>query len=141
VDLGRLLDEVSASAGRAGAQVRVDAEPGLCAGVRPNALKRALSNLIMNAAGHAATVEVSGRSDRAGVAQIVIDDDGPGIPEDRYEDAFAPFGRLDEGRSSNHKGVGLGLAIARDIVRGHGGDVTLDRSPLGGLRAVVRVPG
>ncbi|HEY2482230.1 MAG TPA: ATP-binding protein [Caulobacteraceae bacterium] len=141
VDLARLLDEVSASASRAGAQVRVDAEPGLCAGVRPNALKRALSNLIMNAAGHAATVEVSGRSDQTGGAQIVIDDDGPGIPEDRYEDAFAPFGRLDEGRSPNHKGVGLGLAIARDIVRGHGGDVTLGRSPLGGLRAVVWVPG
>jgi two-component system osmolarity sensor histidine kinase EnvZ len=141
VDLSHLLHEVSASASRSGAQVQVDAEPGLSAGVRPNALKRALSNLIMNAADHGRNVAVQGRSFLAGGAEIVIDDDGPGIPEDRYEDAFAPFGRLDEGRSPNHKGVGLGLAIARDIVRGHGGDVTLDRSPLGGLRAVVRVPG
>ena len=141
VDLGRLLDEVSQSAGRAGAQVVVDAEPNLAAGVRPNALKRALSNLIMNAADHGQMVEVTGRSGQTGGAEITIDDNGPGIPEERYEEAFAPFGRLDEGRSPNHKGVGLGLAIARDIIRGHGGDVTLDRSPLGGLRAVVWVPG
>jgi two-component system osmolarity sensor histidine kinase EnvZ len=141
VDLGCLLEEVSASAGRAGAQVVVEAEPNLAAGVRPNALKRALSNLIMNAADHAQRVEVTGRSAQTGGAEIFIDDNGPGIPEDRYEEAFAPFGRLDEGRAPNHKGVGLGLAIARDIIRGHGGEVTLDRSPLGGLRAVVRVPG
>jgi len=141
VDLGRLLDEVSQSANRAGAQVVVDAQPNLAAGVRANALKRALSNLIMNAADHGQRVEVTGRSGQAGGAEITIDDDGPGIPEERYEEAFAPFGRLDEGRSPNHKGVGLGMAIARDIIRGHGGDVTLDRSPLGGLRAVVRVPG
>ena len=64
----------------------------------------------------------------------------PGIPDDRHEEAFAPFGRLDEARNQNAKGVGLGLAIARDIIRGHGGDVTLDRSELGGLRALVTLP-
>ena len=141
VDVGRLLEEVSQSAGRAGAQLVVASEAGLEAGVRPNALKRALSNLIMNAAGHADKVEVTGRAGQMGGAEIVIDDDGPGIPEDRYEDAFAPFGRLDAERNPNDKGVGLGMAIARDIIRGHGGDITLTRSPLGGLRAVVRVPG
>ena len=57
------------------------------------------------------------------------------------EEAFTPFGRLDAARNQNAKGVGLGLAIARDVARGHGGEVTLDRSPLGGLRAVVRLPG
>jgi two-component system osmolarity sensor histidine kinase EnvZ len=141
VDVAQLLAEVSQAAGRAGAQVVVSAEPDLTAGVRPKALKRALSNLIMNAAGHADRVEVTGRAGQSGGAEIVIDDNGPGIPEDRFEEAFAPFGRLDEGRNQNTKGVGLGMAIARDIVRGHGGEVTLDRSPLGGLRAVVRVPG
>ncbi|MGH7024286.1 MAG: ATP-binding protein [Caulobacteraceae bacterium] len=141
VDLGRLLEEVSQSAGRSGAQLVVASEAGLAAGVRPNALKRALSNLIMNAADHADKVEVTGRAGLAGGAEIIIDDDGPGIPEDRYEEAFAPFGRLEESRNPNAKGVGLGLAIARDIIRGHGGEVTLGRSPLGGLRAVVRVPG
>ena len=141
VDLGRLLQEVSASAGRSGARLIVAADPGLEAGVRPNALKRALSNLIMNAADHGAKVEVRGRATAAGGAEIIIDDDGPGIPEERYEEAFAPFGRLEESRNPNAKGVGLGMAIARDIIRGHGGEVTLARSPLGGLRAVVWVPG
>jgi two-component system osmolarity sensor histidine kinase EnvZ len=141
VDLAALLAEVSAAASRAGAEVSVAAPPNLTAPVRPHALKRALSNLIMNAAGHAARIEVTGRPAEAGGVEVVIDDDGPGIPDDRFEDAFAPFGRLDEGRNQNAKGVGLGLAIARDILRGHGGDIVLERSPLGGLRAVVRVPG
>jgi two-component system osmolarity sensor histidine kinase EnvZ len=73
--------------------------------------------------------------------EILVDDDGPGIPAERYEEAFKPFSRLDEARNQNEKGVGLGLAIARDMARGLGGDVTLARSPLGGLRAVVRLPG
>jgi two-component system osmolarity sensor histidine kinase EnvZ len=140
IDLGALITEVSEGASRAGARVSVAAEAGLIAEARPNALKRALSNLIMNAAGHGATVEVRARAGGASAAEITIDDDGPGIPAERYEEAFTPFGRLDEGRSQHSKGVGLGLAIARDILRGHGGDVSLARSPLGGLRAVVRVP-
>jgi two-component system osmolarity sensor histidine kinase EnvZ len=108
--------------------------------VRPNAFKRALSNLVMNAAAHGAHVVVAARADAAGEVEILVDDDGPGIPPDRYEEAFRPFSRLDEARNQNVKGVGLGLAIARDVARGHGGEVTLDRSPLGGLRAVMRLP-
>jgi two-component system osmolarity sensor histidine kinase EnvZ len=141
VELGALLADVGAQAGRAGAEVSVQAEPDLTARVRPNALRRALSNLIMNAAGHARRIELIGRRDQDGGIEIVIDDDGPGIPEDRYDEALAPFGRLEENGGQNTKGVGLGLAIARDIIRGHGGDLTLDRSPLGGLRALVRAPG
>ncbi len=140
VDVRRLLDEVSEGAARAGASVVVRADSDLTAHARPNALKRALSNLVMNASGHAEHVEVSGRAGQAGGVEIAIDDDGPGIPLDRREEAFAPFGRLDEARNQNVKGVGLGLAIARDIIRGHGGDVTLDRSELGGLRALVTLP-
>jgi two-component system osmolarity sensor histidine kinase EnvZ len=71
---------------------------------------------------------------------VCVDDNGPGIPEDQYEEAFRPFSRLDETRSRNQKGVGLGLAIARDVARSHGGDILLSRSPLGGLRAALRVP-
>jgi two-component system osmolarity sensor histidine kinase EnvZ len=141
VGLKRLIDEVSEGAARAGAQVQVAADPDLLAPVRPNAFKRALSNLVMNAAVHGEHVEVAARARASGGFEILVDDDGPGIPPEAYEDAFKPFNRLDSSRNQNRKGVGLGLAIARDVARGHGGDISLDRSPLGGLRAVVRLPG
>jgi two-component system osmolarity sensor histidine kinase EnvZ len=141
VDLRRLIEEVSEGAVRAGAKVTVVTDEGLAAVVRPNALKRALANLVMNAAVHGEHVEVAAHATPAGGVEILVDDDGPGIAPDRFEEAFTPFGRLDEARNQNEKGVGLGLAIARDVARGHGGEVTLDRSPLGGLRAVVRLPG
>jgi two-component system osmolarity sensor histidine kinase EnvZ len=141
VELMALMDEVAAGAGRAGATVAVAGEPGLKALVRPNALKRGVSNLVMNAASHGDRVEVSAARRPDGGVEIVVDDDGPGIPPERYEEAFKPFQRLDDSRNQNEKGVGLGLAIARDVARGHGGDVTLGPSPLGGLRAVVRLPG
>jgi len=141
VALRELIEQVSEGARRAGAKVSVTADPGLTASVRPNALKRALSNLIMNAAAHGERIEVAASVRHQGGVEIVVDDDGPGIPEAQYEEAFKAFGRLDEARNQNEKGVGLGLAIARDVARGHGGDITLSRSPLGGLRAVVRLPG
>ena len=71
---------------------------------------------------------------------IHVDDDGPGIPVERREDAFRPFYRLDESRNQDQGNSGLGLAIARDIARSHGGDIHLDRSPLGGLRASIILP-
>ena len=141
VRLRELIEQVSEGAVRAGAQVSVSADPQLEAPVRPNALKRALSNLVMNAAVHGEHVQVAVQQRAQGGVEIVVDDDGPGIPAERYEDAFKAFGRLDESRNQNTKGVGLGLAIARDVARGHGGDITLDRSPLGGLRATLRLPG
>jgi two-component system osmolarity sensor histidine kinase EnvZ len=77
---------------------------------------------------------------RNGAIEIVVDDDGPGIPPDRREDVFKPFFRLDPSRNVETGGVGLGLTIARDILRSHGGDLTLGDSPLGGLRAMLVVP-
>jgi two-component system osmolarity sensor histidine kinase EnvZ len=133
VSLRDVIDEVSAGAERAGARVAVAAEPGLAAQVRPNAFKRALSNLVMNAAVHGERVRVTARQHGPGEVEILVDDDGPGIPPDRYEDAFKPFNRLDPARNQNEKGVGLGLALARDVARNHGGDVTLERSPLRGV--------
>jgi len=136
-----LIQEVSEGAARAGAEVGIDVAPDLSLAVRPNALKRALSNLVMNAAVHGERIVVSARQTPAGGAEIIVDDDGPGIPAEQYEEAFRPFSRLDESRNQNEKGVGLGLAIARDVARSHGGEMTLDRSPMGGLRAVIRLPG
>ncbi len=140
VSLRALLQEVGEGARRAGAEVRVDADPRLVAQVRPGAFKRAISNLVMNAAVHGDKVAVAARRRPSGGIDICVDDDGPGIPEDRYEEAFKPFSRLDAARNQNVKGVGLGLAIARDVARGLGGDVILEPSPLGGLRATVRLP-
>jgi len=135
-----LLDEVAADARRAGAEVEVQADRDLEARIRPGSVKRAVSNLALNAAFHGDRIEIGARALPSGGLEITVDDDGPGIPQDKWEEAFKPFSRLDEARNQNLKGVGLGLAIARDAARGHGGDVTLERSPLGGLRAVVRLP-
>jgi two-component system osmolarity sensor histidine kinase EnvZ len=140
VRLVELLGPVGEDASRVGAQVSVAADPGLTAKVRPNALRRALSNLVMNAAMHGERVEVAARALPSGGVEVLVDDDGPGIPPDRFEEAFTPFSRLDEARNQNAKGVGLGLAIARDVARSHGGDISLGRSPLGGLRATLRLP-
>ncbi len=107
--------------------------------VRPNAFRRLLSNLIGNAFRYARNVSVSARHQR-GMLLVTVDDDGPGIPADMREDVFRPFVRLDAARNQDAGGTGLGLSIARDIARSHGGDITLDDSPMGGLRAVVKVP-
>ena len=107
--------------------------------VRPNAFARLLSNVVGNAFRYAKTVEINANHGR-GSLLVTIDDDGPGIPLDKREDVFKPFVRLDEARNLDASGTGLGLSIARDIARSHGGDIMLDDSPLGGLRAVIKVP-
>jgi two-component system osmolarity sensor histidine kinase EnvZ len=141
VDLTELIGGVVGAAVRSGAAVEAEVSPNLTVELRPNAFKRALANLIDNAAAHGEHVRVSAAPRLTGGVEIAIDDDGLGIPEDRYEEAFKPFSRLDESRNQNEKGVGLGLAIARDMARGLGGDLVLERSAMGGLRAVMRLPG
>ncbi len=107
--------------------------------VKKAALRRCLTNLVDNALKHGRHVAVT--LDRTPTrAQIAVEDDGPGIPESRYEEAFRPFHRLDEGRNLQSGGSGLGLAIARDIARAHGGDIVLEKSVLGGLKATIRLP-
>jgi two-component system osmolarity sensor histidine kinase EnvZ len=141
VALSDLLAAAGEDARRAGAEVEVVAPEGLTASLRPLGFKRALTNLAGNAAAHGDRVRLSARALPSGGLEIAVEDDGPGIPEDMHEEAFRPFSRLDASRNQNHKGVGLGLAIARDVARGHGGDITLERSDMGGLRALIRLPG
>lgn len=117
--------------------IELEGEPQLH--VRPNAFRRLLTNLIDNAFRYARHVKVTARH-VPGALTVTVDDDGPGIPEERREEVFKPFVRLDTARNQDSTGTGLGLSIARDIARSHGGDITLDESPMGGLRAVVRVP-
>ena len=139
VDLAALAEETVAEAARGGADVAVEPTSGAAAPGRARALKRCLANLIDNAVAHGDKVRVSLREEVDAVL-VVVEDDGPGIPEELYEEAFRPFSRLDATRSRNQKGVGLGLAIARDVARSHGGDIILSPSPLGGLRAALRLP-
>jgi two-component system osmolarity sensor histidine kinase EnvZ len=103
------------------------------------ALRRCLANLVDNALKHGKQVAVGLTRDDSR-AEIAVEDDGPGIPESRREEAFRPFTRLDEGRNLQTGGSGLGLAIARDIARAHGGEIVLEQSKLGGLKATVRLP-
>jgi two-component system osmolarity sensor histidine kinase EnvZ len=140
VSLRPLLEAVAADARAMGATVTTAVDATLSAAARPLALRRALGNLAQNAAAHGDHVALAARAVANGV-EITVDDDGPGIPAPRREEAFTAFARLDESRNQNLKGVGLGLAIARDVARAHGGDITLETSPMGGLRAVLRLPG
>lgn len=107
--------------------------------VRPNAFARLIANLAANAQRYATTLTVEMMRAPKSI-MMTFDDDGPGIPEASREDVFKPFYRLDEARNLNASGTGLGLSIVRDIARSHGGDVTLDNSPLGGLRVIVKIP-
>lgn len=139
VDLHALAHELASDAQRTGASISVETEGVALIAGRARALKRCLANLIDNAAAHGDTVHVTVKNEDDAVT-VAVDDNGPGIPEELYEEAFRPFSRLDETRSRNQKGVGLGLAIARDVARSHGGDIKLSQSPLGGLRAQLRLP-
>ena len=121
------------------ADVSVTTAPESLVRVRPLAVKRALANLIHNAADHADVVHVTVMSSETAVS-VIVEDDGPGIDKSLYEEAFKPFSRLDEARNQNKSGVGLGLALARDVARSHGGDILLSRSGLGGLRATLTIP-
>lgn len=107
--------------------------------VRPNAFTRLIGNLASNSRRYANHLKVEAKHGAKWLT-ITFDDDGPGIPEEARDDVFKPFFRLDEARNLDSSGTGLGLAIARDIARSHGGNVTLSDSPMGGLRATVRIP-
>ena len=138
-DLSDILQDVAAGARRDNAVVAVGWEGDMQIELRPLAIKRCLTNLTSNALRHGTRAELFASRGRTSV-EITVDDDGPGIPPDKYEDVFRAFYRLDESRNIDTGGVGLGLTIARDVARSHGGDVVLGASPLGGLRVLVRLP-
>lgn len=139
-DLVALARETVDDAVRHGGEVELVADGPIETDIRAGTVKRSLANLVANALTFGNKARVTVR--RAGArVEIVVEDDGPGIPPDKYEEALKPFSRLDESRNQNRKGVGLGLAIARDVARNHGGDIRLGESELGGLKAVLSLPG
>jgi len=139
VDLPMLLEEVVANARRDGAPVTIAAPEAFAISLRPDAMKRCIANLIANARRYGSHVWVAAVPVKDGI-DILVDDDGPGIPAHRRDDVFRPFFRLDAARSPQTGSVGLGLTIARDVALSHGGDITLEESPQGGLRVRVHLP-
>lgn len=138
-DLRALVEELVGDAMRHGHPATVRIEGDATVIVRPDAFRRMLSNLVSNAARYGERIAVDAVHEGRWLT-VTVDDDGPGIPEAMREEVFKPFVRLDEARNQDEGGSGLGLAIARDIARAHGGDISLEDSPLGGLRATVRLP-
>jgi signal transduction histidine kinase len=114
------------------------AEPIVCE-CRPTALKRALTNLIENAIKYGKTAHAAINLTPKAI-EIMIDDEGPGIPESELLRVFEPFYRVEGSRSRDTGGVGLGLAIAQSIVQSQGGELVLNNRPTGGLRALMRLP-
>lgn len=138
-DIRALLEDLKANAERQGHQTELEVVGDPLVVIRPDAIRRLLTNLVSNAARFGDRIAIRATHD-ARYLIVMIDDDGPGIPAGLREDVFRPFFRLDEARNVDSGGTGLGLAIARDIARAHGGDIILADSPLGGLRATVRLP-
>ena len=107
--------------------------------VRPNSIRRCLINLIDNGLSYGKKVEISTEGSDKKIS-ILVDDDGPGIPKNEYQNVIKPFYRIDKSRGQNKAGVGLGLSIANDIILSHGGNISFDKSPINGLRVKVSLP-
>ncbi|WP_408647690.1 ATP-binding protein [Xanthobacter dioxanivorans] len=138
-DMGQVIEDLRLNAERDGATAEASFMGPPLVEVKGDQLKRCIGNLVNNAVRHARRVAITGTRDARWLI-VTVDDDGPGIPEEKREEVFRPFLRLDDARNQDDGGSGLGLAIARDIARAHGGEVLLADSPMGGLRASVRVP-
>jgi two-component system osmolarity sensor histidine kinase EnvZ len=138
-DIALLLEDIAAAVRREGRPLTLEAPAECVISVRPNALRRCLGNLVANAQRYGNHVWLTGIEVGEGI-DILVDDDGPGIPAAERERVFRAFARLEPSRNPSTGGVGLGLTIARDVARGHGGEVSLESSPRGGLRARLHLP-
>lgn len=141
-DLASLVESVASDLAELGRPVSFEDAPRIPLVCRASSLRRAVRNLIENAVAYGESAQVSLRLDpeRRGHVQIVVDDQGPGIPEAELDRVFEPFVRLESSRSRRTGGTGLGLSIARSIARAHGGDVLVANRPGGGLRATLSLP-
>ena len=139
IDIGVMAETLVDNAADHGANVIYEGEGNVVVRARPVQIRRALSNLIENAIHYGGNARVRVRRDGEGV-EIVVEDDGPGIPEDRIADALQPFVRLDAARSRDTAGMGLGLPIVQKAVRMENGTLDLRNRPEGGLRATIRLP-
>ena len=137
VNLNNLINEIIKKYNNK--EINFKFEESLEINIRLNAIKRCLINLIDNGLAYGKKVEIFMKKTINNVI-ILIDDDGPGIPEDEYQNVMKPFYRIDKSRGQNKTGVGLGLSITNDIIRSHGGNISLEKSPLNGLRVKISLP-
>ena len=119
--------------------IKTNVEENVKINIRPNSIKRCLANLIDNGLSYGKKVEIEVKKTMNNIV-IFVDDDGPGIPQNEYQNVIKPFYRIDKSRGQNKAGVGLGLSIANDIILSHGGSISFDKSPINGLRVKVSLP-
>ena len=138
-DVSEILSDIVHKARHDESEIALNVEGDLSVPLKPNAFRRCITNLVNNAMIYGGNVAI--QASRSGnTIEIMVDDDGPGIPPDQRDEVFKPFYRLDSARSPDTAGTGLGLTIARDVIHGHGGDIMLEESPTGGARARMRLP-
>jgi len=140
-DLRQALEHMVTGMKRQGADIQLEMDHDLSLLLRPVAFERGITNILTNARKYASHIWLSARHiDDGAHVEILVDDDGPGIPEDQWEEVFKPFFRVDSSRNVATGGVGLGLPIAREVIHAHGGKIWLEKSPRGGVRAVIHLP-
>jgi len=137
IDLNNLIKDVVLK--YQGKEININLDENQKINMRPNSIKRCLVNLIDNGLSYGKKVNVLTKKTLNNII-IIIDDNGPGIPESEYQNVMKPFYRIDKSRGQNKSGVGLGLSIANDIIRSHGGSISLEKSPLNGLRVKISLP-
>ncbi len=120
-------------------KININLKENLTINMRLNSFKRCLMNLIDNGLSYGKKVEIFAKKTMNNII-ILVDDNGPGIPEKEHQNVVKPFYRIDKSRGQNKSGVGLGLSIANDIIRSHGGNISLNRSPWQGLRVKISLP-
>lgn len=139
IDLSATLETICDNVSDLGLSASYSWQGRLICSCRPAALKRALTNLIENASRYGKHAAVHAERKHENI-EVTIEDEGQGIPESEMENVFTPFYRLDESRNRKSGGVGLGMTVSRSIIRAHGGDITLENLPLGGLRVTATLP-
>ena len=137
IDLNNLIENITQKYQDKKIDTKLDENQKI--NMRPNSIKRCLVNLIDNGLSYGEKVNILTKNTTDNVI-IMIDDNGPGIPENEYQNVMKPFYRIDKSRGQNKSGVGLGLSIANDIIRAHGGSISFEKSPLKGLRVKISLP-
>tara|TARA_B100000609_G_scaffold198084_1_gene196813 strand:+ start:745 stop:2064 length:1320 start_codon:yes stop_codon:yes gene_type:complete len=136
-NLSELLEEISNKYNKA--KISADLSPRIYLNGRKNLIRRCINNLVDNATKYGDRVKIELTKNKNNLF-IKIEDDGPGIPEKEYENVFKPFYKINKGRADSKSSVGLGLSIASDIIRSHGGNIKLERSKMKGLEVRIFLP-